>query len=247
MIRILGLRVDQVNMEQALARLSEAIAAFRAGKSRGAQVVTINPEGIWLARGDEQLRRIIEEAYLVTPDGSGVLWAAARQGKILDERVTGIDLLYRLCERAAEEQWRVYLLGAKPGIADEAAARLRLAYPHLLIVGRENGYFRDREEQVICEIAASRPDILFAALGMPYQEKWLAANIEKLGCAVMIGVGGSFDVIAGRVRRAPRLLQRLRLEWLWRLLHDPRRWRRFLAIPRFMAAVRREIKNNNEK
>jgi N-acetylglucosaminyldiphosphoundecaprenol N-acetyl-beta-D-mannosaminyltransferase len=242
MIRILGVRVDQVNMAQALVKISQAIAAFRAGRGEAAQVVTLNPEGIWLARSDEQLWRIIENAALVTPDGSGVLWAAGRQGENLTQRVTGIDLISQLCGEAAISGWRFFLLGAKEGIAEAAAARLQAAYPDLQIVGTENGYFRGREQEVIGRIAGAKPDILLAALGMPYQEKWLAANKGKLGCGVMIGVGGSFDVIAGRVRRAPRLLQRLRLEWLWRLLADPRRWRRGLVIPRYMAAVRRESK-----
>lgn len=240
MIRILGVRVDQVNMAQALLKIGQAIGAFRAGRGEAAQIVTLNPEGIWLARGDVQLWQIIENAALVTPDGSGVLWAAGRQGEDLTERVTGIDLIYRLCGEAAISGWRLFLLGAQEGIAEAAAARLQAAYPGLAIVGTENGYFGGREQEVIERIASEKPDILLAALGIPYQEKWLDLNKEKLASGVMIGVGGSFDVIAGRVRRAPRLLQRLRLEWLWRLLADPRRWRRALVIPRFMAAVWRE-------
>lgn len=240
MIRILGVRVDEINMEDALAAVEKFIAAFHAGQKRLSQIVTINPEGIWLARGDSGLEQIIEEAALVTPDGNGVLWAAQQRGVTIPERVTGIDLTYRLAELAAQKGWSLYLLGAKEGIAKAAAAKLTEQYPGLIIKGVENGYFRDREQQVVEQIAAAAPDILLAALGMPFQEKWLFEHRDQLGCGVAIGVGGSFDVISGQVRRAPAFLRKLRLEWLWRLLSDPKRWRRYLVIPRFMRAVKKE-------
>ena len=240
MIRILGVRVDEINTEDALAAVEKFIAAFHAGQKRLSQIVTINPEGIWLARGDSGLAQIIEEAALVTPDGNGVLWAAQQQGVTIPERVTGIDLTYRLAELAAQKGWSLYLLGAKEGIAKAAAAKLTEQYPGLIIKGVENGYFRDREQQVVEQIAAAAPDILLAALGMPFQEKWLFEHRDQLGCGVAIGVGGSFDVISGQVRRAPAFLRKLRLEWLWRLLSDPKRWRRYLVIPRFMRAVKKE-------
>ena len=240
MIRILGVRVDEVNMEQSLAAVEQFIAAFHDGAEALAQIVTINPEGIWLARNDATFAEIIEQAALVTPDGNGILWAAEQQGHRLPERVTGIDLSYRLAELAAQRGWSIYLLGAKEGVAAAAAERLRADYPGLIIKGVENGYFRDREEQVVADIAAAEPDILLAALGMPFQEKWLYQHKQQLRCGVAVGVGGSFDVISGQVKRAPKLFQRLRLEWLWRLLADPKRWRRYLVIPRFMSAVKKE-------
>ncbi len=237
-MRILGIRVDEITMDQAV----EAVAARIASQEPApmAQVVTINPEGVMLAKEDPALAQIVEEAALVTPDGSGILWAGAKLGRPLPERVTGIDLLERLAQTGAQRGWRVYLLGAKPGVADQAAVELCTRYPGLDIVGAENGYFRDREESILSAIAQRQPDLLFAALGMPFQERWLYQHREVLGCKVAVGVGGSFDVLAGAVKRAPRLWQRLRLEWLWRLLSDPKRWRRYLAIPRFMAAVLRE-------
>lgn len=239
MIRILGVRVDEVNMEEALAAVEKFIAAFHTGQKKLSQVVTINPEGIWLAQEDAVLEAIINDAALVTPDGNGILWAAAQQGIILPERVTGIDLTYRLAELAAQKGWSLYLLGAKEGVAQAASAKLTAQYPGLIIKGVENGYFRDREQQVVEQIAAAAPDILLAALGMPFQEKWLAEHCEQLGCGVAIGVGGSFDVISGQVKRAPALFRKLRLEWLWRLLADPKRWRRYLVIPCFMRAVKK--------
>ena len=244
MIRILGVRVDEYDMKQSL----DLIGAFvsQAGDALR-QVVTINPEGVWLAKNDPELKTIIDGAALVTPDGNGILWAAARLGQPLTERVAGIELLEKICQRGAKEGWRIYLLGAKPGVAEAAADKLKQKYPGLDIVGCDDGYFRDREEQAIAKVREARPDVLFAALGMPYQEKWLYQHRSELGCKVAVGVGGSFDVLAGLVKRAPKLWQRLKLEWLWRLLSDPKRWRRYLVIPRYMRAVRRQAQAVEQK
>ena len=237
MIRILGVRVDEYDMSQSL----DLIGAFvsQAGDAL-AQVITINPEGVWLAKNDPELKSIVDGAALVTPDGNGILWAATRLGTPLTERVAGIELLENICRRGAIEGWRVYLLGAKPGVAEAAAEKLKQKHPGLNIVGCDDGYFRDREEQAVAAVREAKADVLFAALGMPYQEKWLYQHREDLGCKVAVGVGGSFDVLAGLVKRAPKLWQRLKLEWLWRLLSDPKRWRRYLVIPRYMRAVRRQ-------
>lgn len=239
MIRILGVRVDEYDMQQSL----DLIGAFVAQSGDELkQVVTINPEGVWLAQGDGELKRIIDDAALVTPDGNGVLWAARQLGTPIKERVAGIELLENICRRGAEEGWRIYLLGAKPGVADVAAQKLQEKYPGLQIVGCDNGYFRDREEQAVSCVREAKADVLFAALGMPYQEHWLYDHRRELGCKVAVGVGGSFDVLAGLVRRAPGLWQRLKLEWLWRLLSDPKRWRRYLVIPRYMRAVKKQAR-----
>lgn len=241
MIRILGVRVDEYDMQQSL----DLIGAFVAQSGDELkQVVTINPEGVWLAQGDGELKRIIDDAALVTPDGNGVLWAARQLGTPIKERVAGIELLENICRRGAEEGWRIYLLGAKPGVADAAAEKLQEKYPGLQIVGCDNGYFRDREEQAVSCVREAKADVLFAALGMPYQEHWLYDHRRELGCKVAVGVGGSFDVLAGLVRRAPALWQRLKLEWLWRLLSDPKRWRRYLVIPRYMRAVKKQARQN---
>ncbi len=239
MIRILGIRVDEYDMTQSL----DLIGAFVAqGREELHQVVTINPEGVWLAVNDPALAAIMEQAALITPDGNGVLWAARQLGTPLKERVAGIELMENICRRAAEQGWRVYLLGAKPGVAQAAGEKLMEKYPGLRIAGCDNGYFRDREEQAIAAVREAEADVLFAALGMPYQEQWLYQHRQELGCAVAVGVGGSFDVIAGLVKRAPALWQKLKLEWLWRLLSDPKRWRRYLVIPRFMRAVKRQAR-----
>ena len=239
MLRILGIRVDEYDMQQSL----DLIGAFVSqGREELKQVVTINPEGVWLAQADPDLAGIIDGAALVTADGNGILWAAQQLGTPLPERVAGIELLEQICRRGAEQGWRVYLLGAKPGVAEAAAERLMQKYPGLNIVGCDDGYFRDREQQAIERIRQAEADILFAALGMPYQEQWLYQHRQELGCSVAVGVGGSFDVLAGLVKRAPKLWQKLKLEWLWRLLSDPKRWRRYLAIPRYMRAVKKQAR-----
>ena len=243
MIRILGVRVDEYDMQQSLDLIGAFVAQGDANGEDGLkQVVTINPEGVWLAQNDAELKRIIGDAALVTPDGNGILWAARQLGTPLKERVAGIELLENICRRGAEEGWRIYLLGAKPGVADVAAQKLQEKYPGLQIVGCDNGYFRDREEQAVSCVREAKADVLFAALGMPYQEHWLYEHRKELGCKVAVGVGGSFDVLAGLVRRAPGLWQRLKLEWLWRLLSDPKRWRRYLVIPRYMRAVKKQAR-----
>jgi len=239
-MEILGIRVDRYDMASALHKLEEKIAAPMGEET--ALVVTINPEGVMLAREDETFRTAVEQAYMVTADGAGILWAASQMGDPMKERVTGIDLLDHTAKLAAEKGWRVYFLGAKPGFAEKAAENLAAKYPGFAVVGSDNGYFRDREADAIARVKAAEADILFAALGMPYQEKWLYQHRKELGCKVAIGVGGSFDVLSGAVKRAPRVIQKIRMEWLWRLLSDPKRWRRYLAIPRYMKAVKQDIK-----
>ncbi|MCR4962543.1 MAG: WecB/TagA/CpsF family glycosyltransferase [Firmicutes bacterium] len=240
-MRILQIRVDACAMEQALEQVLQWLAGYPA-PAQMQQIVTLNPEGVMLAIGDPSLQNIVEQAALVTADGNGLVWAAERYGFRGLQRLTGIDLMQQLCRLAAEQGWPVYLLGSKPGVAAAAAEKLQKQYPGLQIAGTENGYFRDREEQVISAIQKARPALLFAGLGMPFQEKWLAENAHRLGAAVAMGVGGSFDVICGNLKRAPQFMQKLRLEWLYRLLQQPSRWRRYLVLPRFMAAVRRDAK-----
>ncbi len=237
MLRVLGIRVDEYDMQQSLDKIG---ALLSCAQPYTQQVVTINPEGVWLAHADNQLAQIVEQAAVVTADGNGILWAARKLGRPLKERVAGIELMEKLCQRAADKGWRIYLLGAKPGFAAQAAQVLETTYAGLNIVGTENGYFREREADVISAIRLAKPDLLFVALGMPFQEQWIYTHRKELGCKVAIGVGGSLDVLSGHVKRAPQLWQKLKLEWLWRLLSDLKRWRRYLVIPRFMHAVKKE-------
>ena len=248
-MRILGIRVDETTMAAALDFLAATICAhqIRAHQEdvRMRRVVTLNPEGLSLAAADTAFAKIVENADLVTADGAGLLWAARQLGHPLPERVTGIDFMLRACARAAQEGWRVYLLGAKPGIAEAAAAKLQEQYAGLKISGLHHGYFADMEDEVIEQINAARPDLLFVALGLPAQERFCATYQQHIKAAVAIGVGGSFDVLSGKIKRAPLFMQRLRLEWLWRLLLQPSRLPRMMVLPKFMWKViksKREMK-----
>ncbi|HWP98348.1 MAG TPA: WecB/TagA/CpsF family glycosyltransferase [Syntrophomonadaceae bacterium] len=232
---ILGCFIDQVNKDQALVRIHQMIL-----QGDPAQVITLNAEIVYQAQKDQALRDIINSASLVTPDGIGVVWGGRWLGYPFPERVTGIDILYALCQEAASHQWPVFLLGAAPGVAEEAAGQLVKRCPGLLVKGTHHGYFQEDESPgVVEEIIMARPLILFAALGAPKQEFWIRSHLAEMKVPVCIGVGGSFDVIAGHKKRAPAWMIRLNLEWLYRLLAEPSRWKRQLALPRFALAILR--------
>jgi N-acetylglucosaminyldiphosphoundecaprenol N-acetyl-beta-D-mannosaminyltransferase len=228
-VTILGVRVDNVTCEEALTLMTEYVSSGEAH-----QVVTVNAEFIMAARADAHFAQILRVAHLTLPDGQGLVWAARILGTPLKERVTGVDTLIRMAALAAEKGYRIYLLGAADGVAQAAAGQLRHRFPNLLVVGTYPGSPAPESEQEILNLVwEARPDILFVAYGAPQQEKWIHRNLTRLGVPVAMGVGGAFDFISGRARRAPQWLQRLGLEWLHRLFCEPWRWRRMLALPRF--------------
>ncbi|MEW6572258.1 MAG: WecB/TagA/CpsF family glycosyltransferase [Bacillota bacterium] len=234
-VNILGAPVDAVTITEAVARVGELLA--RGGTH---QVVTLNPEYLYRAQKEPDLLTIAREASLVTADGVGIVWAASVCGYSLPERVTGIDLMLELSKRAAAEGWRVFLLGGKPGVAEDAASRLTVHFPGLSVAGTYHGYFTAEEETaVLGKINAAEPHILFVGLGAPKQEEWIYNHNQLLNVPVAVGVGGSFDVLSGRVKRAPAWMRRLGLEWLGRLIREPRRWRRMLVLPLFAFLVLR--------
>lgn len=231
--RIMGVGIDPVTMAEALARIEGLLQGGGPG-----QVITANPEMVMLARQDESLARIFQEAALVVPDGYGLVWASRVLSRPLPERVAGIDLFQSLAALAAQKGYRMFLLGAREGIASQAALTLQEKHPELIICGTHHGYFSpDEERQVLDRIREARPHILAVALGAPRQEIWLARHQARLEVPVGIGIGGSLDVLAGQVQRAPRWMQERGLEWLYRLIREPWRYKRMLFIPRFAAAV----------
>ena len=202
------------------------------------QVCTVNPEFIMTARRQPTFAQVLAEADLCTPDGVGVLWAARRAGVRLNERVTGSDGIYRLCERAAAQEWRVFFLGAAPGIAEHAAAELARLYPGLPVAGTYGGSPSQADwPQIRQKLAAAQADLLFVAYGHPRQDIWIHQHREELPVAVALGIGGAFDFVAGITPRAPFWLRRLGLEWLYRLARQPWRWRRMAALPLFALLV----------
>lgn len=228
------MRVDDVTYAETLAFLQAAIAA-----RRGCYVVTPNPEIVMRARRDAALRAALAGAALAVPDGGGLLLAARLWGVPLREQVRGTDLVYRLAEQSAARHQRWFLLGAGPGVAEEAARRLERRYPGLLVVGTFAGSPAPADDAAAREaIARAAPvDVLLVAYGAPGQELWMARNLPHLPVAVAIGVGGVLDYISGRVPRAPAWLRALGLEWLFRLLVQPWRWRRQTALVRFALRV----------
>lgn len=231
--RFLGCRIDNLDMQQTVDKIESFI-----NSQTGAQIITLNAEILYKAQYDEELRELINQADLVTPDGIGIVWAARKLDKPVKERVSGIDLLQNLCFRAAEKGWPIYLFGAAPGVAESAAENLKQQYPALNICGIRHGYFGLEDyEQIRADILSSKPAILFAGLGAPKQEYWIRDNLPLLGSIVCMGVGGSFDVLSGLKQRAPAWLIKLNLEWLYRLLAEPSRIKRQTVLPRFIWLV----------
>ncbi|MFN7016746.1 MAG: WecB/TagA/CpsF family glycosyltransferase [Fimbriimonadales bacterium] len=227
--RILGVRVHRVRMAEALERIEQLIQG-----REPSLVITADANAVLIALEDAEFRALLERASLITADGAGLLWAGRRLGQPFPERVSGVDLVEQLTRLSHEKGYRLYFLGAAPGVAERAAQNLLVKYPHAQIVGVQHGYFQAADEPAIAaQIAAARPDVLLIGMGMPRQEKWAWAHRDALGVPVMIGVGGSFDVYAGVVKRAPRWMQRTGCEWLWRLIQDPRKIKKVRNLPRF--------------
>jgi N-acetylglucosaminyldiphosphoundecaprenol N-acetyl-beta-D-mannosaminyltransferase len=232
-VHILGLPVSAITY----AGWIERIGAWMQG-DRARHVCTINPEMIMIARGDPNFHNILSRADLTVPDGVGLLWAARRKGQPLPERVTGSDGVPMIAAEAAKRGWRLFLLGAAPGVAQKAADVLQARNPGLNIVGVYGGSpAPDEEDALVALVNASGADILFVAYGAPNQDKWIARNLPRLQVKMAMGVGGSLDFVAGVIPRAPMMFRRFGLEWLYRLYLQPWRIRRMLRLPRFVAAV----------
>lgn len=232
-VTILGVPVDAITMGEAVARIDGFIE-----KRTPVLVATANAEMLMRATHDGALRRILQGAAMVTPDGAGTVWAAHHLGHAMPERVAGYDMVQELMREAPAKRRRIFFFGSAPGVADKAKKKAEQLYPGIEIVGTRNGFFTAADEPAIIEeIKAAHPDILLAALGVPKQEKWLAKHLGELGVPVAIGVGGTFDVMAGVMKRAPRWMQRAKLEWLFRGMMQPKRAGRLLALPRFVLKV----------
>ncbi|HHP50443.1 MAG TPA: glycosyltransferase [Moorella mulderi] len=233
---ILGCRVHGLTLREAVERIAGFIE-----EGTPHQVVTLNAEMAYLAHRHPDLLRVINSASLVVPDGAGILWAARRLGFALPERLPGVDLALALMEKGSLRGWRFYFYGAAPGVTERAALKLKARFPRLEITGISHGYLSPLEEgDLLHRIRESRPHVLLVGLGSPKQEFWIARHLPELGVPVAMGVGGSFDVWSGDVSRAPVFLQRWGLEWLYRLFQQPRRLKRYVALPLFLAAVERE-------
>lgn len=229
-----GVTVDNFSLDYALGRVGGWISADNAPQ----MIVTPDALAALRSRHDPKYSGIVQEAGLVLPDGTGLVWALRFLGFSVRERIPGVDFVDHLCRLAAGHGWTVYFFGGKPGVAAAAALKLCEKYPGLSVLGARSGYFKREEDGEICrEIRESGAQILLAALGVPKQEYWLYENKGSLGNIVGIGVGGSFDVISGRLKRAPVRWRHLHLEWLYRVIQEPGRWRRVMKLPVFVLLV----------
>ena len=238
---ILGVGFDDLTIEEAADR-----AAGLLEEEGFHYVVTPNPEMVDRARREEPFRAVLNGADLVLPDGIGVVYAARLLGRPLKGRCPGIDFAGKLMMHMARKGQRLYLLGAKPGVAEAAAARLEARCPGLTICGVHDGYFRE-DGPVVEDIRKSGADVVFVCLGFPKQEYWMKKNGPATGARLLAGLGGSLDVFAGVVERAPESWQRLGLEWLYRLTREPQRIGRMARLPLFLAAALGERRKERKR
>jgi N-acetylglucosaminyldiphosphoundecaprenol N-acetyl-beta-D-mannosaminyltransferase len=240
-VEILGVSFSKRNMDETVKLLVDEIEK-KPNHTNPYHVITANPEIVMGALNDPQLKSITEKADLITPDGIGIVLASRWQEDPVEERVSGYDLLLRLLEEGDRRGWSFYFLGSSEDVNVQATDIIRKKYPNIKVVGRHNGFFKDKEEMLVNQISELKPDVLIVALGAPRQELWIDTNRERIQAKVVMGVGGSLDVIAGKVKRAPLIWQKLNLEWLYRLLSQPSRWRRQLVLPQFAVKAYFEAK-----
>lgn len=231
---VLGIEFDNVTLGQAVKRAAELLEA-----DKKSLVVTPNPEIVYLARKDASLRRILETADLVLPDGVGIVWGAKLLGRPLREKVAGVDFAKALLPVLAEKGKRLFLLGAAPGVAEKAAENLQKKVPGLIIAGTMDGYFADSRDAVRA-VNGAEADVVFVCLGAPKQERFIHQHKEVMCARLYAGLGGSLDVFSGAVRRAPDIWIKLGLEWLYRLFQEPRRIGRIVKLPLFLLLVIQE-------
>jgi len=233
---VLGVPVDPLTEAEAVDWVARAII-----EGRPRLVISVNPERIMHAGRDRAFAAVLRGADLALADGAGAVWAARRLGHRLPERVAGVDFVEALAARGATRGWRFFFLGGGPGVAEAAGRALRDRYPGFILAGTHAGSPEPASDAATIEaVRSSSAQLLFLAYGAGSEEAWLARNLAASGAAVGMGVGGAFDFISGRVRRAPRWMRNLGLEWLHRLSHEPWRWRRMIALPRFVIRVMRE-------
>ena len=230
-IDVMGVGFDSLTMDEAVARARDLMAERRA-----AYVVTPNPEIVMLCRDDPTAMQAVQGADLVLPDGIGVIYGAKILGTPLRAKLPGIDFASALMAQMGQEGKSVFLLGAKPGVADAAAEKMRERFPGLVIAGTNDGYFQD-DDPVVEKINAAQPDLLLVCLGAPKQELFMAKYGEATGCHLLMGLGGSMDIFAGVAQRAPEFYCKHNLEWFYRLIKNPSRIGRMMKLPLFLVHV----------
>ncbi len=232
-IDVLGIRIDLLEKKEILER---AERMFRSDWPH--QIITANALLILETQKNALLKSACDRAAMVIPDSSGIRWAAKNLGHPIVSKYPGIDLAYDLCSLAELAGHQVFLLGGKPGVAEQAAKKLAIDFPYLGIGGIRDGFFKDSEtDHIIKSIIQSRSRLVMVALGMPRQDTWIYQNLSKFPPGIYVGIGGSFDIWAGHLKRAPSWMQNAGLEWLFRLKQEPSRFNRILQLPRFVFKV----------
>lgn len=230
-IKILGIKLHNISFEETISEIGNFI------DNRGTNlIVTLGTEMVMNAQKDKTFKDIVNSASLVCADGVGLIWAGKHYGFSMKGKVAGVELFEEIVKLSGQKNWKLFFLGATEGTAQEAKKRLLMKYPDANIVGTHHGFFKD-DEEIKNILKQAQPDILFLALGSPKQELWYNKYAKELGIPVGIGIGGSFDVHAGKVDRAPQWMIRFSLEWLYRLMRQPSRFIRMLALPKFMIKI----------
>ena len=232
-VKILGVKIHKVNMEQAFSSF-----LYLLNGNICSMIFTPNTEMVMNASKDQDFRRVLNSGDLIVPDGIGIIYASNHHNLGLEDRVPGIELMEKILKFANTTKKSVFLLGGAPGISEKAAENINDTFPNIVIKGFHDGYFKEEEElKVIDKINETRPDILFVALGTPKQELWMNKHRKILNAKVAMGVGGALDVWSGNSKRAPKIFRDLGLEWLYRLIREPKRIWRMMTIPKFLIRV----------
>ncbi|MCF6465472.1 WecB/TagA/CpsF family glycosyltransferase [Clostridium sp. Cult2] len=240
-INIFGIKIDNVTLDEATAIVDKFLV-----EDRLRTICTPNTEIVMTAKDDKDLKSIINNSDLVIPDGIGLIYGSRIRKRPLKERVTGFDLSIKLLEIANNNGYRLFLLGGKEGVAKKAGENIMEEYPNVKLAGFHHGYFKgshvgyenhEEELNLIHKINEVKPDIIFVGLGFPKQEVWIAKNKNRLKGKVIIGNGGTMDILSGESKRAPEIFQKLGLEWLYRLVKEPSRIKRQMVLPKFILYV----------
>lgn len=240
-IEILNTEFDNVTEDEAVASCREALIS-----KQKHFVVTANPEIVMYAQANQDYKGIVNSADLVVADGIGVVIGSKILKRPLKERVAGFDLMKRLLKEAAQNDWNVFLLGAKESTVTKASENIKDTYPSINIVGTHDGFFDLKDREVLNKVISSKADLVFVAMGYPRQEEWIRQYFEHVNHGLAMGVGGSFDVWADEVKRAPLWVQKINLEWFYRLVSDPKRIGRMRVLPEFLIEVFKEKRKEAE-
>lgn len=232
-VSIFGVPIDKITLEEASKRFEHILAEEKLGI-----ITTPNTEIVMAARYDKELMEVLKRSDMNIPDGIGLIYASKIHNLGLIERVTGVDLMQKILDYCNNMNRSIFILGGKPGVEELACKKIKERFRHIEVKGYHHGYFnQDEEIDIIESINKLKPDVLFVALGAPRQEKWIYNNRKKLKAGVAIGVGGSVDIWAGTAKRAPMIYQKLGLEWFYRLIKEPWRYKRMMVLPKFMIKV----------